>query len=125
MPVNDTSPVVPYYFYDLNLKAITVSMHVTGYSFQVILERMFFEMSSADETFKYSYGMGQLYRHTQVEFHFLGNAYLPISPCWLANYNYSLENSLTYGKPKKESKFDWNADLLDYSFKYDIGYYYG
>jgi len=41
----------------------------------------------------------------------------------VSNYNYSFGNSLTYGKPKKESKFDWNADLLDIRSSTTFGYY--
>jgi outer membrane receptor for ferrienterochelin and colicin len=120
--VNDTSPVVPYYFYDLNLKANydlneRNKVFISGYFGKDV-----YAMNSADDFFKtrMSWGnyTGTLRWNSVISDRAFANLTLLVS-----NYNYSFGNTLTYGESEKESKFDWNADLLDYSIKYDVDYY--
>jgi outer membrane receptor for ferrienterochelin and colicin len=120
--INDTSPVVPYYFYDLNLKAnysinSRNKIFLSGYFGKDV-----FEMNSSDETYSTRMAWGNYTGTLRWNSIFSERIFTNLT-LLVSNYNYSFGNSLIYGKPKKESKFDWEADLLDYSIKYDIGYY--
>jgi hypothetical protein len=122
--LNDSFPHVPYYFYDLNMKANydinkTNRIFISGYFGKDV-----FEMNSEDNAFqnRFSWGnyTGTLRWNSIMSEKLFTNLTLLVS-----NYNYAFGNTLVYGKPEKETSFDWTADLLDYSFKYDIGYYAG
>jgi outer membrane receptor for ferrienterochelin and colicin len=120
--VMDSFPVVPYYFYDLNLKAnYTLSdksrIFLSGYFGKDV-----FNMTTEDNNYKTNFAWGN-YTGT-----FRWN-YIPSKQVFtnltllVSNYNYLLDENISYGNPKKESKFNWKADLIDYSIKYDLGYY--
>lgn len=120
--IDDTSPVVPYYFYDLNLKANynlndRNKVFISGY-----LGKDVFEMNSADNAFETRMAWGN-YTGTLRWNSVLSDRAFANLTLLISNYNYAFGNTLTYGEPEKESKFDWKADLLDYSFKYDVDYY--
>jgi hypothetical protein len=120
--VNDSFPEVPYYFFDLNLKA-NYSLNDKN---KIFLSGYFgkdvFEMNSNDNAFENRFAWGN-YTGT-LRWNFIPSDKLFTNLTLLvSNYNYSFGNTLTYGEPKKEMRFDWDADLLDYSVKYDVDYY--
>jgi len=120
--INDSFPEVPYYFYDLNLKAnyninAKNRVFVSGYFGKDV-----FEMESKNKSFKNRFSWGN-YTGT-VRWNYIPSEKVFTNLTLLAsNYNYAFGNDFTYGNPKKNSKFDWDADLQDYSVKYDVGIY--
>ena len=119
---NDSFPVVPYYFYDLNMKAnydinSKNRVFVSGYFGKDV-----FEMNSKNNDYTNKFKWGN-YTGT-VRWNYLPSSKVFTNLTLLvSNYNYLFGNEFTYGKDKKVSKFDWDAYLRDYSLKYDAGYY--
>ena len=120
--LNDSFPEVPYYFYDLNLKANydinpKNRVFVSGYFGKDV-----FEMNSEDDAFQNRFAWGN-YTGT-LRWNFIPSDRLFTNLTLLvSNYNYAFGNTLAYGDPVKNVSFDWNADLVDYSIKYDAGFY--
>lgn len=122
--VTDTFPEVPYYFFDLNMKANynlndKNKIFVSGYFGKDV-----FEMNSTNNAFENRFAWGN-YTGTLRWNHIPSEKLFTNLTLLVSNYNYSLGNTLTYGKPEKEMRFDWDADLIDYSLKYDVDYYIG
>lgn len=120
--LNDSFPKVPYYFYDLNLKAnYTLNtknkIFLSGY-----LGKDVFDMTSDENDFTNSFKWGN-YTGTLRWNHIASNKVFTNLTLLISNYSYDLGNRFTYGKDKRENKFNWNASLIDYSVKYDWGYY--
>ncbi|MFO7370500.1 MAG: TonB-dependent receptor [Bacteroidales bacterium] len=120
--IDDTSPVVPYYFFDLNLKANynlndRNKIFISGY-----LGKDVFAMNSADDAYETRMAWGN-YTGTIRWNSVLSDRTFANLTLLVSNYNYAFGNTLKYGEPEKESKFDWKADLLDYSLKYDVDFY--
>jgi hypothetical protein len=120
--VNDTFPVVPYYFYDLNLKANYQinpknRIFLSGYFGKDV-----FEMNSDNGAFENRFKWGN-YTGT-FRWNFIPSEKLFTNLTLLvSNYNYTFGNSIKYSASDKEVSFDWDADLLDYSGKLDFDYY--
>lgn len=120
--VNDTMPVIPYYFYDLNMKAnYSISpknkIYVSGYFGKDV-----FDFSSRNKDFKNEMNWGN-YTGTVRWNYIPSNKVFTNLTLLVSNYNYDFGNEYTFGKEKKTTKFNWKADLLDYSAKYDVGIY--
>ncbi len=120
--INDTIPQVPYYFYDLNMKAnfslnSKHKLYVSGYFGKDV-----FLFESRQKDFKNDLRWGN-YTGT-FRWNYIPSAKLFTNLTLLvSNYNYDFGNEFTFGKEKKKSKFNWEADLIDYSVKYDVGWY--
>lgn len=120
--INDTVPVVPYYFYDLNMKAnynlnAKNHLYLSGYFGKDV-----FNFSSNDKTIKNDFAWGN-YTGT-ARWNFIPSTRVFTNLTLLvSNYNYNFGNEFTYGKEKKQDKFNWEANLIDYSAKYDAGIY--
>lgn len=120
--VIDTFPEVPYYFYDLNLKTnFTINeknrIFASGYFGKDV-----FKMESEGNDFNTKFSWGN-YTGT-LRWNFLPSDKIFTNLTLLvSNYGYNMGSSYTYGKDRKESRFDWDASLLDYSLKYDVGIY--
>ncbi|MFO7655714.1 MAG: TonB-dependent receptor [Bacteroidales bacterium] len=120
--INDTFPEVPYYFYDLNVKGnYSINsknrIFVSGYFGKDV-----YEMKSENSSYKDFFSWGN-YTGT-LRWNFIASEKIFTNLTLLvSNYNYKFGNSFTYEKPKKKSEFNWDADLVDYSFKYDAGIY--
>lgn len=120
--LNDSIPKTPYYFYDLNLKAnYTINSKnrilVSGYSGKDVFDQVSNE-NDYSNTFKWGNYTGTLRWNYVPSSKVFSNLTLLVS-----NYNYDLGNRYTYDKGTKESKFNWDANLIDYSVKYDVGIY--
>ncbi len=120
--LDDTSPVVPYYFFDLNLKANynlndRNKIFISGYFGKDV-----FEMNSADDAFENRMAWGN-YTGTIRWNSVLSDRAFANLTLLVSNYNYAFGNTLKFSESEKESTFDWKADLLDYSLKYDVDYY--
>ncbi len=120
--LKDSSPVIPYYFYDLNLKANynlndRNKVFISGY-----LGKDVFAMNSSDDAYETRMAWGN-YTGTIRWNSVLSDRTFANLTLLVSNYNYAFGNTLKYGDPEKESKFDWKADLLDYSLKYDVDFY--
>lgn len=120
--LNDSFPKVPYYFYDLNLKA----NYDINYRNKLFLSGYFgkdvFDMTSDENNYSNSFKWGN-YTSTLRWNHIASNKVFTNLTLLISNYNYSLGNSFTYGSDKRETTFNWDASLMDYSVKYDWGYY--
>lgn len=120
--IDDTFASVPYYFYDLNMKAnynITDKhkVYASGYFGKDV-----FNFSSNDKSYKSNMNWGN-YTGT-LRWNFIPSSKVFTNLTLLvSNYNYDFGSEFTFGKDKKESKFDWKAGLIDYSVKYDAGVY--
>lgn len=120
--INDTIPNVPYYFYDLNMKANYSlnpknKIYVSGYFGKDV-----YEFESQKKNFSNDLKWGN-YTGT-LRWNFIPSAKVFTNLTLLvSNYNYNFGNEFIFGKEKKKSKFTWNADLIDYSSKYDVGWY--
>lgn len=122
--LDDTIPVVPYYFYDLNLKAnYQVNpknrVYLSGYFGKDVFE-LDSENDALENRFKWGNYTGTFRWNYIPSEKLFGNLTLLVS-----NYNYSFGNSISYSEPQKEVSFDWDADLLDYSAKLDFDYFAG
>ncbi|HEX2921261.1 MAG TPA: TonB-dependent receptor [Bacteroidales bacterium] len=120
--VNDTIPEIPYYFFDTNLKANynlnqRNKIFLSGYFGKDV-----FEMNSEDNSFKNGFSWGN-YTGTLRWNNIASDKIFTNLTLLVSNYNYSFDNEFTYGKPAKETKYAWDAFLLDYSAKYDLTYY--
>lgn len=120
--MNDSFPKVPYYFFDLNMKA--------NYAFnsknRVFLSSYFgkdvFEMTSDDQDYSNDFSWGNYTATARWNF-IPSNKVFTNLTLLVSNYNYNFGNEFKYGEDKKVMKFDWKADLVDYSVKYDAGVY--
>jgi len=120
--INDSFPRVPYYFFDLNVKAnYNINpknrIFLSGYFGKDV-----FSMNSDDQAFENRFAWGN-YTGTLRWNHIPSDRLFTNLTLLVSNYNYLFGNSIRFGDPEKEISFDWNADLVDYSVKYDIGYY--
>ncbi len=119
--IQDSIPVVPYYFFDLNLKAnyslnSSNRIFVSGYFGKDV-----FEMDSENDAYESGFSWGN-YTGTVRWNNILSDKLFTNLTLLVSNYNYDFSNNFSYSD-EKESEFTWDADLLDYAAKYDITYY--
>jgi hypothetical protein len=119
--IKDTFPIVPYYFYDLNLKAnYSINdknkLFVFGYFGKDV-----FNMKDTVSNIKNNYSWGN-YTGTIRWNSLLSNKIFTNFTLLVSNYNYDFKNEWEFGKDRIQ-QFDWTAFIKDYSFKYDLGYY--
>ncbi len=120
--INDSFPKVPYYFYDLNIKANynlnpKNRIYLSGYFGKDV-----FSLISDDQAFENRFAWGN-YTGTLRWNSIPSDRLFTNLTLLISNYNYLFGNSLEFGEPEKIVSFDWNADLIDYSVKYDLGFY--
>jgi hypothetical protein len=121
--MNDTIPIVPYYFYDLNLKAnyslnAKNRVFISGY-FGKDLYNLTDTVSKIKSKSAWGNYTGTIRWNCLVTDKIFTNLTLLAS-----NYNYDFKNEWTYGKENHQSNYEWISFLKDYSLKYDIGYYF-
>lgn len=120
--LNSEFPVVPYYFYDYNLKSnYTINdkhrIYLSGYFGRDVADFSLSEDNS-QQTYWGNY-TGTIRWNYMVTKKMFANLTLLAS-----NYDYLIESKSTYGKNKEKSQnFSWDAFLKDYSLKCDFNYY--
>lgn len=120
--INDTIPNIPYYFYDLNLKAnysinSKNKVYVSGYFGQDV-----FSLKDTVSNSNTNFSWGN-YTATVRWNYLISNKVFTNLTLLASNYNYDYENEWKWGKEKKKIAFNWKSFLKDYSVKYDLGYY--
>jgi outer membrane cobalamin receptor len=120
--LNDSFPKVPYYFYDLNLKANYNINSKNRILLSGYLGKDVFDMTSDENDYSNNFKWGN-YTSTLRWNYIPSDRVFTNLTLLVSNYNYNFGNSFIYGKEKKESKFNWDAYLIDYSLKYDWGFY--
>lgn len=120
--MNDSFPKVPYYFFDLNMKA----NYAINAKNRIFLSSYFgkdvLDMTSDEKDYSNNFKWGN-YTGT-MRWNFIpSNRVFTNLTLLVSNYNYNFGNEFKYGEDNKVNKFDWKADLVDYSLKYDAGIY--
>jgi hypothetical protein len=120
--ISDTIPSVPYYFYDLNMKAnysinTRNKVFVSGY-----FGKDFFNLTDTVSKIKSKSAWGN-YTGTIRWNCLLSDKIFTNLTLLASNYNYDFNTEWTYGKENHQTKYEWTSLLKDYSIKYDLGYY--
>jgi outer membrane receptor for ferrienterochelin and colicin len=119
--VNDSIPEIPYYFYDLNMKANYAinsknRIYVSGY-----FGRDDLKLSAAEGTdigMNWGNYTGTVRWNSLITNKLFSNVTLITS-----HYDYEIDQKLTLGRDDREFSFSWDAFLKDYAIKADFGYY--
>ncbi len=119
--ISDSIPEVPYYFYDLNVKANYAinsnnRIYVSGYFGRDNLDL------DAGGNAKIGMNWGN-YTGTLRWNSMITNKLFSNITFIASHYDYKIKQQLSLGRDDKEFVFSWDAALKDYTVKADFGYY--